>query len=95
MLGNIYVWFGVGSVPTEREAAREYAQTLGTNIVELTQGEDDDDEMFWMVLGDEEFAKADYWRWRSAASAVDPLIWEVNASRDKDAVSRPVIFMGF
>lgn len=81
VLGNVYVWHGRGSLSSERQAARKYAQDLGTNIFEFSQGQDDDDEMFWMVLGDESFAQADYWKWRSSSPDIQPKIWLVDSSQ--------------
>lgn len=72
----------------ERHAAVRYARALGENVVELAHGVSaDDDDMFWMVLGEDEFAKADYWRWRSMSPRTDAMIWEVDASQGKKAVS--------
>ncbi|KAF6760294.1 hypothetical protein DFP72DRAFT_1063353 [Ephemerocybe angulata] len=70
ILGTVYVWYGTGSLDKEREAALQYAGTIcgEAEIVELTQGENDDNEMFWMILGQEAFADADYWRWRRKAT---------------------------
>ncbi|KAK0454925.1 hypothetical protein EV421DRAFT_1699786 [Armillaria borealis] len=88
VLGTIYVWHGCGSLAKERQAAMRYAKTLGSNVVELSNGEGDDDDMFWMILGEDDYAQADYWKWRSSASHIDPRIWHVNATRREDAVSR-------
>ena len=74
----------------ERQAALEYAQSIvtsGANITELMDGENDNDEMFWMMLGSDEFAKAGYWQWRRDSTDVDPRIWRVNAEKPKKAVS--------
>jgi hypothetical protein len=67
----------------------EYARSLevgGNPAVELHEGGQENDEMFWMILGDEEFANADHWKWRRTSSLIDPRIWRVSASIDKDAV---------
>jgi hypothetical protein len=89
ILSTVYVWHGRGSTPVERTAAVEYAKTLTSNpdeISVLIENEGDDDEMFWMVLGDDaEYAKADYWRWRPSVGFT-PRIWSVDSSR-KNAVS--------
>ena len=61
------MWYGKGAIPEEKLAAVEYARRLAVapeSIVELSEGENDDDEMFWMMLGDREYAQADYWKWR-------------------------------
>ncbi|KIY67156.1 hypothetical protein CYLTODRAFT_422772 [Cylindrobasidium torrendii FP15055 ss-10] len=83
VLETVYIWHGPGAVEKERKAARLYARKLGENVVELGRNASEDDEdMFWMVLGDEGYAQADYWRWRSEAKgSIDPAIWEVDASK--------------
>lgn len=91
MLGSIYVWHGCGSTPKEREVALEYTQRLSPDAVtpiELFEG-NDEDEMFWMILGDDDFAKADYWRWRPNSVERDPLIWRIER---RDVIS-PVSFV--
>ncbi|KAI0365644.1 hypothetical protein BV20DRAFT_953838 [Pilatotrama ljubarskyi] len=88
ILDTYYVWHGRGSVPAERRAALEYAQGLASspeNVVELTEDESQADEMFWMILGDGEYAKADYWQWRATAPSVDPRIWIVDAKQGGQA----------
>ena len=51
----------------------------GQGPVELNEGEGDDDEMFWMILGGQDYAKADYWRWRRESLLTDPITWRVRA----------------
>lgn len=91
ILDQIYVWHGCGSTPKERNAARDYAQASavkGTSITELREGDNDvNDEMFWMVLGDSgDYAKADYWRFRSASAPCDPRCWIVDATAEGDPI---------
>jgi hypothetical protein len=59
-----------------------YAADLSTsgNIAELFEGVDDDDEMFWMILGSDDYAKADHWRWRSNTTASEPKLWRYDSS---------------
>ncbi|KAJ7091265.1 hypothetical protein C8R44DRAFT_891662 [Mycena epipterygia] len=89
ILDTLFVWHGCGSTTAERTAAMTYAETLTSSpdgITVLIENENDDDEMFWMVLGeDAEYAKADYWRWRSSIEYT-PRIWSVEAGR-KNAIS--------
>jgi hypothetical protein len=88
VLGTVYVWYGCGSTPRERQAALQYARRLevsDTPPIELHES-GKKDEMFWMILGDEEYANADYWKWRNTSSLIDPRIWRVNALTDKDVV---------
>ncbi|KAF7315553.1 hypothetical protein MIND_00070600 [Mycena indigotica] len=84
ILDTVYVWHGRGSPVEERGAAVEYGKTLTNNpeaVVILTEGENDDDEMFWMALGEEaEYANADYWRWRPQ-NDFSPRIWSIDTNR--------------
>jgi hypothetical protein len=75
----VYIWHGQGALPTERQAARAYAKGLGSDLVEMTQGEDDNDEMFWMAFGSDEFAKANYWKWRQVTDDPNPRIWAIDS----------------
>jgi hypothetical protein len=84
------VWYGSGSTPRERQAALQYARSLEvdrTPAIELSESEKNGENMFWMILGDEDYANADYWKWRSTSSITDPRIWRVNVSSDNDVVS--------
>jgi len=82
LLGTCYVWHGKGSLPGERQAALEYALSfaIGSSPVELVEGESDDNEMFWMMLGDADYARADYWKWRPDLAKALPRIWRVDPS---------------
>lgn len=76
----------------ERAAALQYAQDMaakGTSVKELVEGEnDEDDEMFWMVVGDSEsYAKADYWRWRRSVMPSEPRCWLVDVAHLEAPVS--------
>ncbi len=89
ILETFYVWHGRGSSEAEQRAALSYAKQLAPaeeNIVELTEDESQEEEMFWMMLGDGDYANADYWKWRSNALFLDPRIWVVDVSQG-DAVS--------
>ena len=91
LLDTLYVWYGRGSRQQERDAALKYAQGLavkGSTVVQLAEGESDDDEMFWMMLGNDEYADADYWKWRPAAPERTPRLWRVDADKGKDAVRK-------
>lgn len=85
----MYIWHGRGSIQQEKDAALKYVETFSKDIVlpiVLLEGEDDNDDMFWMILGDNNFAKADYWQWRNASPIVDPSLWRI----DVDGKNRPV-----
>jgi hypothetical protein len=90
-LNTLYVWYGRGSKRQERDAALKYAQGLAaqdSTVVELAEDESDDDEMFWVMLGDDEYAKADYWRWRCTSPEISPRLWRVNTDKgEEDKVS--------
>lgn len=90
-MGSIYVWHGYGSTSEERDAAVQYAKRLSNDTASptiLLEGETDNDEMFWMILGEDDFAKADYWKWRKASSSdIDPVIWRVDPDNKKNMVS--------
>ncbi|TFK54070.1 hypothetical protein OE88DRAFT_1675469 [Heliocybe sulcata] len=89
ILGTFYVWHGCGSLSQERQAAVDYARSLSgdpESVIELVEGESDDDEMFWMVLGDRDYAKADHWRWRASSAKTDPRIWRVDVSDGQEPI---------
>jgi len=80
-----YVWNGRGARPEEKKAAFDYAASICGDIdsvIVLDEGENDEDEMFWAVLGDgdREYAKASHWAWRTSANAHDPHLWKISAS---------------
>lgn len=87
-MDSVYVWYGRGSTPLENKAALEYGHSLATASppIELTEDSSKDDEMFWMILGEGEYADADFWKWRRNSSHIDPRIWRVRADLDKDCV---------
>ena len=91
ILETFYVWLGRGSLPAEQAAARVYAMSLAPSpeaVLELTEEEGEAAEMFWAILGDGDYARADYWKWRTEPeTVVDPRVWAVNVGQ-KDAVSR-------
>jgi len=85
ILQMFYVWNGRGSRPEEKKAAFDYAASLcgdPNSVIVLNEGENDEDEMFWAVLGDgnKEYANASYWTWRATTNAGDPQLWRVTAS---------------
>ncbi|KAL5524000.1 hypothetical protein ACEPAG_8173 [Sanghuangporus baumii] len=83
LLDTLWVWYGCGSILAERNAALRYAQTLcsgndGKEVVEVEEG--NEDEMFWMFLGENGYASADYWKWRKNESAINVRFWRVNCA---------------
>ena len=82
LLGTCYIWHGRGSLSGERQAAQGYALSLAveSSPVELVEQESDDNEMFWMMLGNDDYARADYWKWRPDLATVLSRIWRVDSS---------------
>lgn len=81
ILDSVYVWHGRGSTSRERKAALQYAEAMTKDSIppiELCEGENDSDELFWMILGDDGYAKADYWRWRKSSAYIEPSVWKVD-----------------
>ena len=66
VLDTLWAWHGRGSSAAQRQSAKSYAAKLSPpgakNIVEVEEGNEDD--MFWMFLGEPRYAMADYWKWR-------------------------------
>ena len=63
----------------ERNAARMYSRTLGSNMTEISEGEEGQAGMFWMVLGEGDYANADYWRWRPGSKDAEASAWHVTS----------------
>lgn len=85
ILQVFYVWNGRGARPDEKRAALDYATSLcgdPDSINVLDEGDNDDDEMFWAVLGDgdRDYAKASHWTWRAGANPGNPQFWKISAS---------------
>lgn len=89
------MWYGCGSSHAERAAALRYAQALQEeataagsekSVVEVEEGQED--ELFWMFLGDNEgYARASYWKWRkNEKGAADPRVWSIDCARSKEEV---------
>lgn len=93
LLETFYVWYGLGSTEDERNAALKYARSIAedpTNIAELVEGEED--EMFWLILGEGDYAKADYWRWKPSLGPICARAWLVNAEDKQNShLSRATI----
>ncbi|EKM54575.1 uncharacterized protein PHACADRAFT_258517 [Phanerochaete carnosa HHB-10118-sp] len=93
LLETFYVWYGLGSTDDERSATLQYARSIAedpTNVAELIEGEED--EMFWLILGEGEYAKADYWRWKPTLESLDVRAWLVDAdNRHNSYVTRALI----
>lgn len=84
------MWHGEGATPEERLAALQYARSLASDpssIIELTEGGGDEDEMFWLILGEGDYAKADYWKWKPAIGSLEAQMWLVDADSAQQLVS--------
>ncbi|KAF8622712.1 hypothetical protein AX15_006803 [Amanita polypyramis BW_CC] len=91
ILNTVYIWHGCGAIEAERQAALQYARDFlpeSQGPVELDEGEGDDDEIFWMILGGQDYAKADYWKWRKESLLTDPIAWHVQAREVPPIVSQ-------
>ncbi|KAJ3532677.1 hypothetical protein NM688_g7390 [Phlebia brevispora] len=92
LLETFYVWHGRGSTVQERQAALTYARNLASqpsNVIELSEESGDDDEMFWIILGEGDYGKADYWRWKSTSESWRARVWLVD-TRQNDGIVRPI-----
>ena len=81
------MWYGVGSTGAERTAALQYARSIAEdpdNVAELAEGEED--EMFWLILGEGEYAKADYWKWKPSLGPICARAWLVDADSKQNSV---------
>lgn len=97
ILDSVYVWYGRGSTSQERQAALQYAESMANGFVpptELHEGENDNDEMFWLILGDDGSAKADYWRWRKDLTNEEPSICKIDLGSGSPFVCQ-FSFFGF
>ncbi|CAD6581118.1 MAG: hypothetical protein CYPHOPRED_001487, partial [Cyphobasidiales sp. Tagirdzhanova-0007] len=79
---ELFVWHGKGSTDLERIAAYQYAQELSQgqrDIVEVYEGREG--SLFSDIMGDHDYASANFWRFRRAAdvTANEVAIYAVNA----------------
>lgn len=87
VLGALYVWHGRGATEDERQVALTYGQSLATtpaNVVEFEEGMED--EMFWMVLGDGDYANADHWQFRGQLDRLGARLHVIDSSQTKSLV---------
>ncbi|KAG8894466.1 hypothetical protein FRB99_001247 [Tulasnella sp. 403] len=82
VLDAIFVFHGKGATQSEREAALKYAQSISPPNREPVEFEEShEDEMFTMVLGEEQHAMADFWRFRSAANDCAAVLYRVDSDQ--------------
>lgn len=91
------MWHGRGATAQEKQAALTYAQALAptpSSVIELSEEAGDDDEMFWIILGEGDYGKADYWRWKPNSESWRPRIWLVDSTADSGIVSSRSVASG-
>ncbi|KAG8784351.1 hypothetical protein FRC12_018776 [Ceratobasidium sp. 428] len=89
-LDAVYVWHGRGSTPNERNLAIAYAKSIAgpeKEVEEFDEGKED--PMFFMLLGEDPWANADYWKYRAplGKAAVRPRMFCIDAKDKKQPVS--------
>ncbi|KAG9012779.1 hypothetical protein FRB93_001333 [Tulasnella sp. JGI-2019a] len=88
LLNTIYVFHGKGATDRERSEASKYANSLlsdGTSPKEFEEGEED--EMFSMILGEDNHAMADFWKYRSVSNKCAADLFRIESMAD-DPVQR-------
>lgn len=98
VLETIYVWHGRGALAAERSHAAAYAALLAGDSLTVVQfDEGKEDPMFWMCLGDDEWANASYWSERGSVEGLQGSmrrVWRMradNPSKKNLPVSRAFI----
>ncbi|GJJ06422.1 hypothetical protein Clacol_000613 [Clathrus columnatus] len=87
LLGTLYVWHGRGSSEDERKVALTYAATLAQNSIRTVESEEGaEDEMFWMILGQNEYANAHHWKFRDKLDRLGARIYFIDSSKPKSPV---------
>ncbi|KAG9123207.1 hypothetical protein FRC07_000108 [Ceratobasidium sp. 392] len=89
-LDAVYAWHGRGSTPNERNLAVTYAKSIAgpeKEVEEFDEGKED--PMFFMLLGEDPWANADYWKYRAplGKAAVRPRMFCIDARDKKQPVS--------
>ncbi|KAF8342133.1 uncharacterized protein EI90DRAFT_1304399 [Cantharellus anzutake] len=77
-LGQIYVWHGRGSLPTEQSQAVSYAALMSRDnlpVKEFNEGRED--SKFWTYLGNGSWANARFWSERRELQKRTPSAWSV------------------
>lgn len=81
------MWHGRGSHSSQRKIAMSYANALLTDmktLIELEEGKEND--LFIMLLGDDDYASANYWRWKAEDPQYDLRIWEIQSHKERSEV---------
>ncbi|ELU42647.1 hypothetical protein AG1IA_03321 [Rhizoctonia solani AG-1 IA] len=97
VLDAVYVWYGRGATQPEREAAAAYGRMVAGPEKEIEEYEEGkEDPMFFVLLGDDAWANADYWKYRAPLGKVAyrPRMFLVDARDKKQPVSgRDAVFV--
>ncbi|KAG9094921.1 hypothetical protein FRC06_010332 [Ceratobasidium sp. 370] len=89
-LDAVYVWHGRGSTLRERDSAARYAKSIAGPEKEADEfDEGKEDPMFFMLLGEDPWANADYWKYRAllGRAAVRPRMFCIDAKDKKQPAS--------
>ena len=93
VLDALYVWHGRGANQIEREAASTYAKKLATDSVTCTEfDEGNEEEMFWMMLGEEPYANSNCWSFKLDSDTVQPKLYRIDAAKSGKVVSRALSY---
>ncbi|CAE6417133.1 unnamed protein product [Rhizoctonia solani] len=90
VLDAVYVWHGRGTTQPEREVAAAYGRMIAGPEKEIEEyDEGKEDPMFFVLLGDDAWANADYWKYRAPLGKVAyrPRMFLINARDKKQPVS--------
>ncbi len=81
MIGSVYVFHGRGSSEAERAQSRKYADNLVLpGVTPVVFEEDQEDEMFAMMLGEESHAMADFWKYRNLVDDCVADLYRIDSS---------------
>lgn len=90
-MNTIYVWHGRGALAAERSHALAYSALLaGDSLTVMQFDEGNEDIVFWMCLGEDEWANASYWSERSAVEELQGSIRRVWRVQVGDIEKSPV-----
>lgn len=79
----MYIFHGRGATSSERREAVRYATFLISDDTIPTEFEEtEEDEMFAMILGDDTYAMADFWKYRNAHGPCDTELFRVDTKAD-------------
>lgn len=62
--------------------------TASANFLEFEEGQED--QMFWMILGNDGYANADHWKFRGQLDRLGARVHVIDSSKSKSSVSEPL-----